>query len=344
MHRHPPWTDADPDDEASLARSIYDDLEEDAPPALRAAEDDAPRRFRAQAADAHGWAEAERACVQGLVAAAAGFARLDERLRLAPPAARRAARERLAVVQAARLLQAEAAPVDPWAMALDAARRRGRAGDEAPAMTLAHGLARRLAAARSAQDRWPAEPPETAQGRHCFVRAAALEQALRRADPDAAADAAVAAMRLAAGASSPGVFWGRASPGGGPGRGDARGGGARFAPLPLRRRAAGPEPEARLAAFLADLADGAADARAALDDLAAWRARADAAAAAMKGRTPARLVELLARRLALAAPEAARALGLSESAAGRALERLEAAGIAREMTGRGRFRTWRAAA
>jgi predicted ArsR family transcriptional regulator len=39
-------------------------------------------------------------------------------------------------------------------------------------------------------------------------------------------------------------------------------------------------------------------------------------------------------------PDAAQALGLSDSAAGRALERLAAAGVARELTGLGRFRVW----
>lgn len=346
MHSTRAYQAHDSDDEAALARSIYDEPEEDEPP-FRDCAGAPPGRPLADDADAGRWIEAERACVEGLVAAATGFARLDERLRLAPPTARRGARERLAIVQAARLLQAEGAPVDPWAMALDAARRRGRAGDEAPAMTLAHGVARRLTAARPDADPSPGEAPQAARGRHAFVRAAALEQALRRADPGAAIDAAVAAMRLAAGGFGGGGFSGKAAAGRDPGRDPGRGSkrdGARFAPMPLRRRVAGPEPAAKLAAFLADLADGAADARATLDDLAAWRARADDVAAAMKGGTPARLVELLARRLALGAPEAARALGLSESAAGRALERLEAAGIAREMTGRGRFRTWRAAA
>jgi hypothetical protein len=218
---------------------------------------------------------------------------------------------------------AQGEPVDPWALALDAARRRGRAGDEAPAIARAQALARRLAAGRSPQDGWPADLRDPAPGAPGLVRAAALEQALRMGGASAA-ETAVAAMRLAA----------RAVSGGGTGDG------ARFAPLPARRRPGGPDLAARLRAFLADLADGAADARAALADLAAWRARADAAAAAMKGPTPARLVALLAARPALGGPEAAQALDLSESAAGRALDRLAEAGVARELTGQGRFRAW----
>jgi hypothetical protein len=317
------------EDEA-VPRSIYDDPDE---PELERApdpEDDGPPWCAlGEVADAAGgaaadWAAALGACGTRALAAAAGVARLDERFRLMDPAARRAALERLAVVQAARLMWADGDPVDPFAMALDAARRRGRAGDDAPAMTKAHRLARRLVAPGAAGEGWPADLADPAPGGHGLSRAAALEQALRRDDPGATADAAVAAMRLAARAV------------GGGGQGD----GARFAPLPARRRRAGPAPVATLDAFLADLADGAADARATLEDLAAWRARADAAAAAMKGSTPARLVDLLARRLAVGAPEAAQALGLSESAAARALDRLTEAGVARELTGQGRFRAW----
>jgi hypothetical protein len=323
------------DDDVGPARSIYDGPDDDADPLYSGLDDDAARRaFDAdkalmvadQAAD---WTAAAQDCVERFVAAVAGLARLDERLRLMDPGARRAALERLAVVQAARLMWAQGDPVDPWAMALDAALRRGRAGDDAPAMTQAHRLARRLVAPRAAVDGWAADLPDPAPGGHRLLRAAALEQALRRAG-DAAAEAAVAAMRLAAQAAGGGRALG--------GQGD----GARFAPLPARRRHAGPEPAATLDAFLGDVADGAADARATLVDLAAWRVRADAIAAAMKGTTPVRLVALLARRPALGAPEAAQALGLSDSAASRALDRLAEAGVAREMTGQGRFRAWTA--
>lgn len=312
------------DDDEAAPRSIYDATDEAAPADVKLWDDDpVPDRAGREPADAMGWAAGPRACVNRFAAAVAGVARLDERLRLMGPEARRAALTRLAIVQAARLMWGEGEPVDPWALALDAARRQGRAGGEAPAMTKAHRLARRLVAPRTPQDRWPADLADPAPGAHGFVGAAALEPALRRRGGVAAADAAVAAMRLAALAV-------RRSPGGG----------ARFAPLPARRRPSRPEPAARLEAFLADLADGAADAQTALDDLSAWRARADAAAAAMKGGTPARLVDLLARRLAIGAPDAAQALSLSDSAAGRALERLAAAGVARELTGQGRFRAW----
>jgi hypothetical protein len=311
-------------DDEPAQRSIYDAPDEAASADCDPWDDDrVPDGAGEDPAAAMGWAAAPRACVDRFIAAAAAAARLDERLRLMAPDARRAALTRLAIVQAARLMWGEGEPVDPWALALDAARRQGRAGGEAPAMTRAHRLARRLVAPRTPQDRWPADIADPAPASHGFLRAAALESALRREGAVAMADAAVAAMRLAALAA-------RRSPDGG----------LRFAPLPARRRAARPEPAARLAAFLADLADGAADAQAALDDVAAWRAHADAVAAAMKGSTPARLVDLLAQRLAVGAPDAAQALGLSDSAAGRALERLAAAGVARELTGQGRFRAW----
>jgi hypothetical protein len=119
-------------------------------------------------------------------------------------------------------------------------------------------------------------------------------------------------------------------------------GGASFAPVPARRRLAGSAPETRLAAFVGDVADGARDALALIDDLAAWRARADAAAAAMKGATPARMIALLAARPALSAAAAASALRLSDDAALRVLARLAEAGLARELTGHSRFRVWAA--
>jgi hypothetical protein len=180
-------------------------------------------------------------------------ARLDARLRLMEPDARRAAKGRPALVQASRLMWAQGAPVDPWALALDAARLPGRAGDKAPAIARAKALARRLAAGRSPKDGWPADLRDPAPGAHGVVRAAALEQALR-------------------------TSWGVGRRGGA--RGDAvcregaqRGRGERRRALrafcPRAAASAAPTAAARLEAFLA-----------------ARRARADVAGAAMKRPTP----------------------------------------------------------
>jgi predicted ArsR family transcriptional regulator len=54
------------------------------------------------------------------------------------------------------------------------------------------------------------------------------------------------------------------------------------------------------------------------------------------------MVALLASRPAVAAPAAASALRISDDAALRVLARLEADGLAREITGQRRFRVWAA--
>jgi hypothetical protein len=297
------------------------------------------------------WRAALAACAEPFADAAAGLARLDERLRVMAPPDRTAARDRLAALQACRLLWGEGDIVAPEAVALDALDRRGRSGEDAPAVTIARRLARSLAGTqgrRTDQGRPdPADVDGTARPDACPLESAQagtdptgealLDPALRGAPPLVSAALAAfdadpvgetsrldaAAARLIAAAAG------------------CRGGAA-FAPVPARRRPAGIAPDARLSAFLRDVADGTRDALALLDDLAAWRARADAAAAAMKGATPARLVALLAARPALSAQAAASALRLSDDAALRALARLADAGLARELTGHSRFRVWAA--
>jgi hypothetical protein len=120
-------------------------------------------------------------------------------------------------------------------------------------------------------------------------------------------------------------------------------GGIAFAPLPRLRRPAGPDPFERLAACLRDIAEGAAEALITLERMQIWRARSEAAIADLSGRTPRRLVAALAARYAVAAPEAARACAVSVSAAQRNFATLTARGLAREITGQGRFRVWTAA-
>jgi hypothetical protein len=296
------------------------------------------------------WRPVLAACAEPFAAAAAGLARLDERLRILAPPERTAARARLAALQACRLLWGEGDIVAPEAVALDALDRRGRAGEDAPAVTIARRLARRLAGPQGRRpepgrrDTADADVDEADEGRRdeapnaaSLSAAADGHAALRGAPPLVAAALAAfdfdpfseaarldaAAARLIAAAAG------------------CRGGAA-FAPAPARRRPAGSAPDARLGAFLRDVADGTRDALALLDDLAAWRARAEAAAAAMKGGSPARLVALLAARPALSAQAAASALRLSDDAALRALARLADAGLARELTGHSRFRVWAA--
>lgn len=329
------------------SRADADPLEDRAPPSLYDAPDDAPEDFaddgdpigpdqvgsdrvgpdRAddRAAPAPGcWRAAVAACPAALAEAAAGFARLDERLRIMAPPERTAARERLATLQASRLLWGVGAFVPPEAVTLDALDRRGRADENAPAITAARRLARMLArpAPRAGADLGASAPDDAAlRDAPPLVAAALAPRPGGAASEIARLEAAAVRLTLAARAGR---------------------GGAVFAPVPARRRAGGLAPHARLAAFLGDVADGARDALALLDDLAAWRARADAAAAGMKGGSPARMIALLACRPAVSAPDAAAALRLSDDAALRVLARLARDGLARELTGHSRFRVWAA--
>jgi predicted ArsR family transcriptional regulator len=69
---------------------------------------------------------------------------------------------------------------------------------------------------------------------------------------------------------------------------------------------------------------------------------ADGIVADLSGRTPSRLVALLAARVAVSAQDAAEAGGLSVSAAARNLALLAERGLGREITGKGPFRMWTA--
>jgi hypothetical protein len=120
-------------------------------------------------------------------------------------------------------------------------------------------------------------------------------------------------------------------------------GGAPFAPLARRRTPGGGRPVDFLRAFCADLAAGCVAALAALERMQAWRARAEDGIADLSGRTPRALIALLAARVAVSAQEAAAATDVSDSAAQRNLVLLTERGLAREITGRGRFRMWTSA-
>lgn len=106
--------------------------------------------------------------------------------------------------------------------------------------------------------------------------------------------------------------------------------------------AAGP-PEARLAGWIGGAHRAVLSALMTLERLADWRSRAEAATADLQGRTPARLIAALAAYPMLAAPQAATEIGASRAAVQRNLVLLVGRGLAREVTGNGRFRIWAAA-
>jgi hypothetical protein len=310
------------------------------------------------------WLEAEAALSRPLAEAVEAFARLDERLRAWDPAHAHAGVERLALGQAAALLWAEGAAVEVERLSLWSAWRIGRTAEEDAGMARAAWAARRLARGRwtlaspgavarfegrtprgdaldqddpgaewgafarvrgeawiAAAESWAAEV-RGLRAAHRFTQGCVAEQAWRLSglsDVTAVVEPAVAAMRIA----------GRAGRGGAP-----------FAPLARRRTPGGERPVERLRGFYADLAAGCAEALIGLERMQAWRARAEDAIADLSGRTPRRLVALLAARVAASAQDAADAGGVSVSAAQRNLALLTERGVAREITGQGRFRMW----
>ena len=312
------------------------------------------------------WLDAEAALARPLAEAACAFARVDERLRAWDPAHARAGVERLALGQAAALLWAEGAALEVERLSLWGASRIGRTVEEDAGLARAAWAARRLARGRwtfaspaevarfegrtprdDARDRddlgaewaafarvrgdawiaaaeaWAAEV-RSLRAAHRFTQGCVAERAWRLSglsDVTAVVEPAVAAMKIA----------GRAGRGGAP-----------FAPLARRRTHGGERPVERLRGFYADLTAGCAEALLALERMQAWRARADDAVADLSGRTPRLLAALLAARVAISAQDAAEAGGVSVSAAQRNLALLTARGLAREITGQGRFRMWAA--
>jgi hypothetical protein len=312
------------------------------------------------------WLEAEAALARPLAEAVEAFARLDERLRAWDPAHARAGVERLALGQAAALLWAEGAAVEVERLSLWGAWRIGRSSEEDAGLARAAWAARRLARGRwtlaspaavarfegrtpreggadyddlgvewgafarvrgdawiAAAESWAAEV-RGLRAAHRFTQGCVAERAWRLSglsEVTAVVEPAVAAMRIAARAGR---------------------GGASFAPLARRRTPGGERPVERLRGFYADLTAGCAEALIALERMQAWRARAIDAVADLSGRTPRRLVALLAARFAVSAQDAADAAGVSVSAAQRNLALLTERGVAREITGQGRFRMWAA--
>jgi hypothetical protein len=125
----------------------------------------------------------------------------------------------------------------------------------------------------------------------------------------------------------------------------AAGQGMAFLPLTLTGFAAltvSGAPEARLSGWITGAHRAVLAALKMLERLAAWRARATAATADLQGRTPAQLIAALAAHPMLGAAQAEAETGASRAAVQRNLDVLTALGLAREVTGQGRFRVWAA--
>jgi hypothetical protein len=106
--------------------------------------------------------------------------------------------------------------------------------------------------------------------------------------------------------------------------------------------ASGPA-ERRLAAWIAGAHQATLSALLLLKRLADWQAAAAQATADLSGRTPARLIACLARWPLVSAPLAEAQTAASRAAVQRNLDLLVARGLAREVTGQGRYRVWAAA-
>lgn len=98
----------------------------------------------------------------------------------------------------------------------------------------------------------------------------------------------------------------------------------------------------RLATWVSGADQAARTALRQLETLCDWEGRAGAAIAGLSGRTPPALVALLRDWPLISAPMAEAETGASRAAVQRNLNMLTETGLAREVTGQGRYRFWSA--
>ncbi|MGB3245097.1 MAG: hypothetical protein WBB25_11215 [Sulfitobacter sp.] len=123
--------------------------------------------------------------------------------------------------------------------------------------------------------------------------------------------------------------------------------GAVFAPLAMGGAAglrAGGPPADRLARWLEGMETACLAATRHLDDIEAWSARAEAEMTPLSGKTPPALRAVLTEWPLVSAPMGQALTGASRAAVQRNFAWMEARGLISEVTGQGRYRTWRAKA
>ncbi len=124
----------------------------------------------------------------------------------------------------------------------------------------------------------------------------------------------------------------------------SEGRGAVFAPLAMGGagglRGSGP-PADRLARWLEGMGTACLTAMRHIDDIETWSKRTDTVMAVLSGRTAPALRSALTEWPLISAPMAEALTGASRAAVQRNLAWMEARGLVREVTGRGRFRMWR---
>jgi len=96
----------------------------------------------------------------------------------------------------------------------------------------------------------------------------------------------------------------------------------------------------RLARWYSAVENACLKAEMALDKLAAWRGKAEAATKGLSGRTPPLLIKALLEAPALTAAMVAAATGADKATARRNLNAFAKLGLIREITGQGRYRVW----
>lgn len=287
------------------------------------------------------WRAAEGMLAADLASLTYDFGRLEERLRHREAGARR----RLALqevsglgwwtgdrVPADRLvlwiaLQIGATGTDSQALARSAwAVRRltsGPAPTEAEALATLLGVSEAAGVPERLREVMGAMAPLGTL--HPVVQGCALFHLWRTGEPTPARDleAAVLGARLA-GLSAGGAAWLPLSLAG-------------FTGLQVRGSV-----EARLGGWIAGAHQAVLAALLHLDRLAAWEKRATEAIGDLSGRTPPRLLRLLADWPSVSAPMAEEETGSSRAAVQRNLDLFAKRGLLRELTGQGRYRVWTA--
>ena len=327
----------------------YDPDEAEEPWVLPQTEDDVgptgplARPTQASLVDAAGWLAAEAALANELAELSFDLGRLAERTRFAGDGAV----QRLALEEAVGLSWWTGDRIGIDRLALWTSYRIGAAEEDGGGLIRTAWAARRLGAAVPGPGRGldamlaaalgeegRADPGliadvaaelETLAGTSAVTRGAALFHLWRSLDerPDHLRDleAAVLGARLAGQ------------------------GGLPFLPLALTgfgALTASGSPASRLSGWVRGAHRAVLAALMALERLSRWRARSEAMTADLSGRTPARLIAVLAAHPMLAAPQAEAEAGASRAAVQRNLDLLQARGLIREVTGQGRFRVWAA--
>lgn len=302
-----------------------------------------PRADRRALFDPAEWRAAQDALSGPLARLALVFGELDARLRGSP----QGLRQRLALREAADLSWWTGDRLSAERLGLWVGLQTGSTGDTEQALARAGWAFRRLSGGPAPADGLGAflERPDGVATRargaiaelagllaslealHPVVQALALFQAWRLLGPERSCDgeAAVLAARHAAGMSR------------------LPGQGALFLPLAMtgaRAFRGQGEPLRKLRAWIGGAEQATLAALMELERVSEWRCRAEAATAGLSGRTPARLLDVIASWRLVNARLAEAETGASRAAVRRNLALLAERGLVREVTGQGRYRVW----